>query len=209
MAATYDAIGFDLLTALLDTWSLFGSVAGDDGVGRRWHRASQARLRGRPYRAYEEILREAAIEVGLSEGHASEVVSRWGEIRPWPDVPEVLPRLTPYRRFVVTNCSERLGQRAAANVGAPFELIMTAEVAGAYKPDPRPYRAALERLGLEPRRVLFVAGSDHDVGGASRLGMPVYWANRGSAAPPTDASALREEPDLRALPDVLALGASA
>ena len=84
-----------------------------------------------------------------------------------------------------------------------FDLVMTAEEAGAYKPDARPYRAALAALALEPRDVLFVAGSAHDVGGASRVGMDVYWANRGNAAAPTDAAALRMAPDLRGLAALL------
>jgi FMN phosphatase YigB (HAD superfamily) len=62
---------------------------------------------------------------------------------------------------------------------------------------------ALERLGLDPAEVLFVAGSAHDVGGAARVGMDVYWANRGGASPPTDGTAVREEPDFRALLEML------
>ena len=61
----------------------------------------------------------------------------------------------------------KLGHLAAFRAGR-FELVMTAEEAGAYKPDPLPYRMALERLGLDPAEVLFVAGSAHDVGGAAR-----------------------------------------
>jgi HAD superfamily hydrolase (TIGR01549 family) len=117
-------------------------------------------------------------------------------------VPGVLPRLRSYTRFIVTNCSERLGALAAARVGT-FDLVMTAERAGAYKPDARPYRAALDALDLHRKHVLFVAGSAHDVGGASRAGMDVYWANRGRVPAPTDAKALREEEDLRGLIDVL------
>ena len=48
-----------------------------------------------------------------------------------------------------------------------------------------------------------MAGSAHDVGGAARLGMPVYWANRGGAPAPADARADREEPDFRALLEVV------
>ena len=204
MPRQYEAIGFDLLTALLDTWSLWKRVAGDDGVGMRWHAAAQALLRGREYRPFEDIVREAAGEVGLTAEHAEELLGRWGEFAPWPDTLEALRRIDErYRRFVVTNCSARLGWLAATRVGAPFDLVMTAERAGAYKPDPRPYRAALETLGLAPARVLFVAGSAHDVGGASRVGMPVYWANRGGAPAPPDGKAVREAPDLRAVPDLL------
>ncbi len=200
----FDAIGFDLLTALLDTWSLWKRVAGDDALGLRWHAASQSLLRGREYRPFEDIVRAAAREVDLIPDRAEELLRRWGEFTPWPDVPEVLPRLDDrYRRFIVTNCSARLGWLAATRVGAPFDLVMTAERAGAYKPDPRPYRAALEALGLEPARVLFVAGSAHDVGGAQRVGMDVYWANRGAVAAPSEARPVREAADLRALPDLL------
>src|SRR5438105_2053569 len=60
----YDAVGFDLLTALLDTWSLWKRVARDDALGMRWHAASQALLRGRDYLPFEDIVRDAANDVG-------------------------------------------------------------------------------------------------------------------------------------------------
>jgi 2-haloalkanoic acid dehalogenase type II len=200
----YDGIGFDLLTALLDTWTLWRRVAGDGELGMRWHAASQALLRGQRYRPFEEIVREAAREVGLKPDRADELLRRWGAFEPWPDVPAVLPELESYRRFIVTNCSRRLGTLAASRVGASFELVMTAEEAGAYKPDPVPYLAALQRLELAPSRVLFVAGSAHDVGGASRIGMDVYWANRGAVALPPGEPPIANEPGLDALPAILA-----
>ena len=48
----YRAIGFDLLTALVDTWSLWSDVAGDRALGMRWHASSQELLRGRVYRPF-------------------------------------------------------------------------------------------------------------------------------------------------------------
>ncbi len=194
----YRAIGFDLLTALLDTWSVWAAVAGDRELGMRWHGASQALLRGTPYRPFAAIVRESAAAAGIGAAKADELLARWGDFRPWPDVPAALARLEGRTRFIVTNCSRELGHRAARAAGS-FDLVMTAEEAGAYKPDPRPYRAALAVLGLEPRDVLFVAGSAHDVGGASRVGMDVYWANRGAVAAPADGVATRVEPDLRGL----------
>src|SRR5438552_8491804 len=168
----YAAVGFDLLPALLDTWSLWSDVAGDRSLGMRWHGASQELLRGQQYRPFEDIVREAAATVGLSRERANELLRRWGEFEPWPDVPDALSRLGDVTRFIVTNCSRALGDRAARRAGT-FDLVVTAEEAGAYKPDPRPYRTALGALGLAPADVLFVAGSAHDVGGASRVGMDV------------------------------------
>ena len=199
---TYAAIGFDLLTALLDTWSVWSEVAGGRELGMRWHGASQALLRGRPYTPFEDIVRDSAREVGVGAAEAEELLLAWGQFRPWPDTRDVLARLPAVPRFIVTNCSERLGTLAAQRAGS-FDLVVTAERAGAYKPDPRPYRLALETLGLDPSQVLFVAGSAHDVGGASRVGMDVYWANRGNVPAPDDAAALLVRPDLRGLPDLL------
>lgn len=132
----YDAIGFDLLTALLDTWTKWKDVAGDPELGMRWHAASQAMLRGKPYRAFEDIVRDSAREIGVAADRAERMLREWGDFEPWPDTPDVLARLDRYRRFIVTNCSQRLGELAAARAGS-FELVMTAERAGAYKPDPR------------------------------------------------------------------------
>lgn len=204
---SYDAIGFDLLTALLDTWSLWSEIAGSRDLGMRWHAASQAMLRGSDYRPFEDIVRDSAREAGVRAALAEVLLARWGQFKPWPDTPDVLARLPAMPLFIVTNCSERLGALAAKRAGK-FDLVMTAERAGAYKPDPRPYRLALDTLGLDPSRVLFVAGSAHDVGGAGRVGMDVYWANRGNVAAPDDATALVTRPDLRGLPDLLNASAS-
>jgi len=199
----YEAVGFDLLTALLDTWSLWKDVAGDAEQGLRWHAASQRLLRGQRYWPFEDLVREAAESTGVAPERADELLARWDESRPWPDTVATLEALGSRTRFVVTNCSIVLGTLAAARAGT-FDLVMTAEEAGAYKPDPRPYGAALERLGLDPAAVLFVAGSAHDVGGAGRAGMDVYWANRGNAPAPEDGTPIAAAADLSGLLPLLA-----
>jgi 2-haloalkanoic acid dehalogenase type II len=198
----YDAVGFDLLTALLDTLPLWRSAAGDGDLGAKWHTANQRLLRGKPYRAFDELVHESAQEVGLGRTHATTLLSRWGEAEPWPDTRRALIALAGMPHFIVTNCSKKLGERAAKQAGE-FSFVMTAEEAGAYKPDPRPYRAALDAAGLEPKRVLFVAGSAHDIGGAGRVGMDVYWANRLGAPPPDDAAPLVHAADLSKLAALL------
>jgi 2-haloacid dehalogenase len=101
------------------------------------------------------------------------------ELEPWPEAPRVLTRLRESVRIgVVTNCSEELGRCAARRVGVALDTVATAEAAGAYKPRPEPYRLALDCLGVQPARALFVAGSPADIAGASALGMSVWWHNR-------------------------------
>jgi 2-haloalkanoic acid dehalogenase type II len=205
MAVPYDAVAFDLLTALVDSWTLYARVAGSEALGWTWRLASLRRVTAQgSYRSYEEILAEAAADTGVPPAKRDELVGRWNELKPWPEAPGVLERLSGHRLAIVTNCSQRLAEIAAAATGGRFELVMSAERAGAYKIDPRAYQSALDALRLPADRVLFVAGSAHDVPGASRVGMRVYWSNRqrlpvpeGSAQPSFD------EPDLLRLPDAV------
>ena len=200
-----DAIAFDLLTALIDSWSLWESVAGDVELGRSWRRTSlQLITAAGAYVPYEDMVQRAADVVGVPRVRADDLLSRWGELRPWPEVPDVLARLRPRRLAIVTNCSQRLAEIAAERTGGRFELIVSAERAGAYKIDPRAYQAALDGLRLSADRVLFVAGSAHDVPGASAVGMPVYWSNRQSLPVPAGSQPLVDAPDLSQLSALLA-----
>lgn len=183
----YDAVVFDLLTALLDSWTLWNSVAGSEEAGLRWRRRYLEITYGcGGYRPYETLVREAAVDVGMPAALGDELDRRWQELAPWPEAPAVLSKI-PLPLAVATNCSIRLGLQAADRVGVPFAVVATAESIGFYKPRPEVYRAVLQKLGTAPERTLFVAGSASDVPGAKGVGMPVYWHNRIGLPPRDDA----------------------
>jgi 2-haloacid dehalogenase len=183
----YDAVVFDLLTALIDSWTLWNAVAGSPEDGMRWRRRYLEITYGcGAYRPYETLVREAARDVALPERLGDELEARWDELAPWPEAPTVLDKIA-VPLAVATNCSNRLGQRAARRVGVLFDLVETAESVGFYKPRPEVYRTVLQRLGTAPERTLFVAGSASDVPGAKAVGMPVYWHNRVGLPPRDDA----------------------
>ncbi len=208
MTATFAvrAVCFDLLTALLDSWSLWETVAAEAGAaghGQAWRITALRHVTGSGvYQPYEQLIAAGAVEVGLPPELAGTLLARWDELRPWPEVPAMLARLD-LPLGTATNCPEQLARMGAAALGNPFDVVVSAERAGAYKPDPRPYQLALAELGLPPEEVLFVAGSAHDVGGALGVGMPVVWVNRlNLPAPPEVASAVVVS-DLARLPDVI------
>lgn len=181
MEARYDAVLFDLLTALLDSWTLWNEVAGDPATGREWRRRYLERTYATgEYRPYEEIIAEAAGDVSLPESAAADLVARWEEIEPWPEAPEVLRSLAEggVPIGIVTNASEELAGRAVPLTGGDFSVVVTAEKAGYYKPHERPYALGVEGLDARSSRVLYVAGSPGDVAGASEAGMPVFWHDR-------------------------------
>jgi 2-haloacid dehalogenase len=177
----YDAVLFDLLSALVDSWSLWKSIAGSDVDGLRWRKRYLAlTYDSGHYTPYEGLVAEAAAAEGFPEHWADELDRRFAELQPWPEVQEVLTGLAGLgvRLGVVTNCSQRLGEVAAKCVGVPFDCVVTAEGAGFYKPDPRPYLAGISGLGIPAERTLFVAGSAYDLFGTAKVGLATYWHDR-------------------------------
>ncbi|MEQ8193590.1 MAG: HAD-IA family hydrolase [Rhodospirillales bacterium] len=180
----YRAVIFDLLTALLDSWSLWNAIAGSTAAGLRWRTKYLALTYGsEDYEDYEFLVSEAARQANVPIEAALKLIDRWADLTPWPEAARVLQKLAPHVPLgVATNCSRTLGHDAAEAVadlaGISFATVITAEEAGFYKPHPLPYEMALNTLGTLPEETLFVAGSPHDVPGAAGVGMPVYWHNR-------------------------------
>jgi len=190
LGCRFDTVLFDLLTALLDSRTLWNRIAGSEESGGKWRAAYLRRTyqAGR-YRLYETLVAEAAREVGLPAALAGCLAARYQELKPWPEVDEVLGTLRRdgLRLGVVTNCSEELGAAAVSCTGIDFDVVVTAERVGNYKPDPRPYETALAELGATASRCLFVAGSAYDLFGASKIGLATYWHDRVGMKPPANA----------------------
>ncbi len=183
------AVLFDLLTALLDSWAVWNAAAGSEQMGRTW-RAEYLRLTYGcgAYEPYEDLVRQAATNVGLPATAPQSLEGQWDELPVWSGATELLQSLQPHCKLgVVTNCSRHLGERAAARLGIDWDVVVTSEEAGFYKPDPRPYRLALERLGVQPRDAAFVAGSGYDLFGTATVGLRTYWHNRVGLARPQGA----------------------
>ena len=78
------AVLFDLLTALLDSWTLWNAVAGSESRGRAW-RAKYLRLTYGcgAYVPYEKLVRDAARATGLPGSAAQALEDRWLELPAW------------------------------------------------------------------------------------------------------------------------------
>ncbi|MDF3832124.1 HAD-IA family hydrolase [Cupriavidus basilensis] len=189
------AVLFDLLTALLDSWTVWNAAAGSEAQGRAWRAEYLKRTYGcGAYVSYEQLVREAARHVGLPPSAPDALEAGWDALPAWDGARALLKALRPHCRLaVVTNCSTRLGRRAAALLDIDWDAVVTSEEAGFYKPDPRPYRLALARLGVPAADAAFVAGSGYDMFGTSATGLRTYWHNRVGLALPAGAPAPEAE----------------
>ncbi|KAF5011839.1 hypothetical protein FDECE_2071 [Fusarium decemcellulare] len=209
------AIVFDLLTGLLDSWSLWdaSTPSGSQEEGRRWrHRYLEITFGTGAYTPYETLVKQAASDVGLPSSAPEALLQNWENLKPWPEVASVLQTLKSqgYKLGVVTNCSKHLGHLATrqvedqASVGAEepfkFDATITAEESGFYKPVDKAYESILPVLGVEAKDVLFLAGSAGDVEGATNAGLRVVWHNKVGLGTKGKAVPLREA---RTLDDAL------
>jgi 2-haloacid dehalogenase len=95
MAGRYQAVLFDSLTGLLDSWTLWNSVAGSESAGRRWRAAYLELTYGcGSYEPYEALVARAARQSGLPEQLAATLALRWSELRPWSGAEALLAQLS-------------------------------------------------------------------------------------------------------------------
>jgi 2-haloacid dehalogenase len=66
----------------------------------------------------------------------------------------------------------------AATLGPMLDAVLSVEEVGAFKPDPRVYRLAVDRLGYATDAIAFQSSNAWDAHAASAFGMKVVWCNR-------------------------------
>ncbi|TCO55996.1 2-haloacid dehalogenase [Actinocrispum wychmicini] len=108
-----------------------------------------------------------------------QLVLAWHRLPAWPDAVEGLTRLR--RRYVLAALSNggfALITHLVKAANLPFDCVLSAELARAYKPDPRPYRTAVALLDVLPERVLMVAAHAWDLDGARDAGLRTAFLER-------------------------------
>jgi 2-haloacid dehalogenase len=223
----YEALTFDCYGTLID-WEA-GILAGLRPVlAARGHKPAddellevfagfEAAAEAGPYLRYRDILgrclRQAAARYGVDPDD-EEVTAFSDSVGEWPAFPDSAAALAQlhgrFRLGVITNCDDDLFARSAARLRTSFDWVVTAQSVGSYKPDPRNFEVAFERLELPRERILHVAQSlFHDHVPAKRLGLTTVWIDRRhdrpgfGATPPADV-----EPDAT-FPDMASFAAAA
>lgn len=166
-----------------------------------------------PYRRYHEVLAEVARGFGerlgfeVSNVEAESLPQSLKDWLPFADTVPALEKLKKkYKLAIISNTDDDLFAETARHLKIPFDEVITAEQARAYKPSEAPFRLALQRLGLPPDRVLHAGQSVyHDVIPAKALGIATVLVHRrGFGA----TRAIEGKPDLR-VPDLQTLASLA
>ena len=128
--------------------------------------------------ALDELLAEFGIG-GVPEASIADLNLAWHRLDPWPDAPAGLARLK--AKFIIATMSNgniALMTNMAKYAGLPWDCILGAEPARAYKPDPQTYLTGVELLGLEPAQVMMVAAHQNDLRAAGAQGLRTAFVTR-------------------------------
>jgi 2-haloalkanoic acid dehalogenase type II len=180
-------VTFDCYGTLVD-WETPMHLFLRDYGGRfdEWERV-QFRLLAGPYRPYRKILAESVRRVApRAPAHRAPEV--FAESPPFPDTRPALERLRAagFRLGVISNTDRDLIARTLEPLGVPFDAVVTAQDARAYKPDRAVFAHALRTIGASAEDCVHVAfGFEYDLAPARACNMRVVWLNRkGEPLPP-------------------------
>jgi len=194
-AAVFDAYG-----TLLDVHTAMARHAGR--LGPDWQRLS-AEWRAKQleytwvrslagsahHRDFWSLTQEALTFVAQRHGIddqalLSEVMAAYRQLSAYPEVPRMLAALRdrqlPVSRAILSNGEPRMLADAvhAACIGELLDDVLSVEVVGVFKPDPRVYQLARERFSLEANEIAFFSSNPWDAFGALAFGFRVFRVNR-------------------------------
>jgi 2-haloacid dehalogenase len=155
---------------------------------QRWREKylpSMDRVRGgeRPWAYLDTLHRESLDElltelgVDADETTRRRLVLAWHRLPAWPDAPAGLAAIN---REYVTAALSNGGFALITNLvkGLPFDCVLSAELAGTYKPAAAVYLTAANLLDVAPEQVLMVAAHKWDLEGARAAGLRTAFVDR-------------------------------
>ena len=230
-ALLFDVFGtlVDWRSSVRDELAAAGARAGVDAdwsaVADDWRRAyrpalDRARAADGGWRDLDALQRETLAEVlarhgvALPDADRESLVQAWRRLRPWPDTRRGLERLrTVSRTATLSNGHVALLVDLLRFGDLRVDAVLSAELAGSYKPDPVVYARGAALLGLEPAQVALVAAHADDLRAAAEVGLqpmfvrrPQEWGPAGGDEPPDGLPGLVVATSLEHLADLLGAG---
>jgi 2-haloacid dehalogenase len=219
-ACVFDAYGtlFDLTSAVRGCSDVLGSQAAplaalwrDKQLQYTWLRAAQNR-----HADFHEVT-AGALDFALETlaidrpGLRERLMNLYRTLDAFPEVPDVLRRLknAGLRLAILSNGTPAMldAAIAEAGLGGLFDAVLSVEQVGVYKPHPKVYQLALDRLDLPASAIAFQSSNAWDAHAASAFGMKVVWCNRSGqrrerlpGAPDREIASLSDLPALVGVP---------
>lgn len=191
-ACVFDAYGtlFDFASAVRSCTDVLGEAA--PRVGALWRdkqlQYTWLRAAGGRHADFWQVTGEAldfTLETfGLEQPALRErLMALCLALEPFPEVPGVLATLrrAGLKTAILSNGTPAMLDAAAvrhAGLAPMFDAVLSVEEVGVFKPHPRVYQLAVDRLGCPAAAIAFQSSNAWDAYAASAFGMQVVWCNR-------------------------------
>lgn len=181
-------------------------------VQRRWEEIQfvYIRIQYKPYfTVLKDTMKMTCEEFGIpfTNQDAEEFAASMGTWQPFPDSKAALEEMHKYCKLtLITNTDNDIIKESVKQIPFEFDDIVTAEMAGAYKPSHKGFKLSQERLGLTEKDILHAGfGFKYDVVPATALGYKTAWVNRQGEQRPLNVWETVMTGDLKTLAQVIKL----
>jgi 2-haloacid dehalogenase len=108
------------------------------------------------------------------------IMDKYVHLDLYPDAMDALAALKAYKLAILSNGSTGMLNALVSNSGIDkiLDATISVESKKIFKPSPQAYTLIEEKLGVEPKEVLFVSSNPFDVCGAKAFGLNVAWIER-------------------------------
>ena len=122
----------------------------------------------------------AQLMAPLDAAARHQLLDAYRHLAPFPDAHDALAALAPRPRWILSNGTLAMLEPLVRDspLAAHIDGILSVDDADIYKPSPRVYQLAVDRLRLAPADIAFVSSNGWDAAGAAAFGFRSVWINR-------------------------------
>lgn len=126
-----------------------------------------------------------SMQLPLDAGKTAQLMAAYNQLALYPDASEALAELSGLKLAILSNGSPAMLGPVVKNAGLDktFAAVISVDEVKIFKPDPRVYQLAPDRLGVGKAETGFVSSNYWDAAGAKNFGFNVFWINRAGAQP--------------------------
>jgi 2-haloacid dehalogenase len=127
----------------------------------------------------------AVLDLPLDRGKTARLMAAYDNLAMFPDAREALAALAGRKLAILSNGSPAMLRPLVehAQLTTTLAAVISVDEIKVYKPDPRVYQLAPDRLGVATDEIGFVSSNYWDAAGAKNFGFRVFWINRAGAQP--------------------------
>ncbi|MGB8855563.1 MAG: haloacid dehalogenase type II [Burkholderiales bacterium] len=121
-----------------------------------------------------------ALKLECSGAQRERLMQAYLHLRPYAEVPDILRALKPMPLAILSNGSPAMLDALVRNAAMQdlFAHVISVDAVRCYKPDPRVYQLAADRLQLAKSSIAFVSANGWDIAGCAAFGFTPVWVNR-------------------------------